>query len=418
MKASESVSNFAPTLRMYTNFAVRTVKKVCSEIGPRECGSEAELKAQNYMAQQVGDAADEVKQDEFKVAPRAFLGWIKIAGIMLTVATAITFFNLFVAPGTPYSAIINVVVSALILIMFLGEFLFYKETIDAFFPKATSHNTYCIRHAEGEVKRRIILAGHSDSSIEWLPTHIGGRGMLYFGFAYPIVGWVFLTLISILMLVKGGTNQTLILISGAFVPGYVILMNFLNYNICVDGANDNLSGCVMGAAVLKFMQDNDIRFKNTEVIAMFSGGEESGLRGAKASVKQHPEFKDPNVETVFVGFDTVKDYDDMAIYNRDMTGTVKHDDRSAALVKEAGKRIGLELNYALLFCGSSDAAAMTQGGIPSICFAAMNPGPPKYYHTRDDKADIMEMKTMEKGVELALETAFLFDEQGLKKQYD
>jgi hypothetical protein len=48
----------------------------------------------------------------------------------------------------------------------------------------------------------------------------------------------------------------------------------------------------------------------------------------------------------------------------------------------------------------------------------MNPGLPKYYHTRDDKADILNLKTIEKGVEIALETAFLFDEKGLMKNYD
>ena len=73
MKANESVEKFKPTLRMYANFAARTIKKICAEIGPRETGSEAELKAQDYMAQQVGDAADEVKRDEFKLAPRAAL---------------------------------------------------------------------------------------------------------------------------------------------------------------------------------------------------------------------------------------------------------------------------------------------------------------------------------------------------------
>ncbi len=71
-----------------------------------------------------------------------------------------------------------------------------------------------------------------------------------------------------------------------------------------------------------------------------------------------------------------------------------------------------------VFAGASDAAAMTQGGAHATTLAAMNPGPPKYYHTRDDKADILNLKTIEKGVEIALETAFLFDEKGLMKNYD
>lgn len=417
MKASESVQNYAPTARMYTNFTVRTIKKICAEIGPRECGKPEELKAQNYMAQTVGDAADEVKQDTFKVAPRAFLGWLRIAGILMLAGVAVGVVNIFTA-GVLYAPIVSLVFSALICIMLFGEFLFYKEVTDPFFPKAESHNTYCIRKPTGEVKRRIILCGHSDSSIEWRPTHIGGRYFLYASFAVPIIGLIYTVVTSIIMLKNGEINTVLLWVGCAFIPGYINLSIFMNYKICVDGANDNLTGCLMGASVIKFMGDNNIRFENTEVVALFSGGEEAGLRGAKAAAKQHPEFKDPNVETCVVAFDTIKDYDDMAIYNRDMTCTVKHDPRVAALVKAAGKNCDLDLPYAVLFFGSSDAAATTQAGIPSVCFAAMNPGPPKYYHTRDDKADIMEPKTIEKGVQLALETVFLFDEQGLKDNYD
>ena len=64
-----------------------------------------------------------------------------------------------------------------------------------------------------------------------------------------------------------------------------------------------------------------------------------------------------------------------------------------------------------------NAAAMTQAGIPSGSFCAMYPGPPKYYHTRDDRVDILEPKTVEKCLEIALQTVFLFDEQGLKTAY-
>ena len=54
----------------------------------------------------------------------------------------------------------------------------------------------------------------------------------------------------------------------------------------VEGANDDLTGCFTSIAILKFMQDNDIRLENTEVVAFFSGSEEAGLRGAKAYAKR------------------------------------------------------------------------------------------------------------------------------------
>ncbi len=416
MRASESIKNFKSGLRMYANFSARSIKKICQEIGPREAGTQAELDAQNYMANLVGDAADEVKQEEFRISHRAFLGWLRLAGIFMLIATAVNISNIFT--DVVYAPYVTAVICVLIAIMIFGEFLFYKPVLDPFFKKLTSHNTYCVRKPTGEVKRRIILAGHSDSSIEWRFTHIGGAPLMYVGYVYPAAGLIYNVVTTIYMIATGEFNPVLVYIGCAFIPAYIGLIVFMNYKVCVDGANDNLTGCMTGAAVLKFMGDNNIRFENTEVIAMFSGAEEEGLRGAKAAAKLHPEFKDSDVETVFIAFDTITDYDDMAIYHRDMSGITKHCRKACALLKKGGQLAGVDLPYSLIFAGASDAAAMTQAGVHATTFAAMNPGPPKYYHTRDDKADILNLKTIEKGVEIALETVFLFDEKGLAENYD
>ncbi len=416
MKAQDSVKNFYPTLRMYTNFAVRGVKKICQQFGPREAGSEAELNAQRYMAEQIGDAADAVTEDTFRLSPRAFMGWLRLAGIFLLIGTAAGIANLFLARGIPYGPAATLVCCAVIVLMLLFEFLFYKPFTDSFYPKAESHNIWCVRKAGGETKRRIILAGHADSSVEWRPTYVGGAKFLYFTFVYPLLGLIYQIAISVLGLIKG-ENDVLIWIGCAFIPGYFMLIFFMNDKLVVDGANDNLTGCMTAAGVMKFLGDNRIRFENTEVAVLLTGAEEAGLRGAKAAVKSHPELCDPNVETVFIALDTIRDYDDMAIYHRDMTGTVKQSPAACALVEAAGKASGLSLQRNVLFAGATDAAAMTQGGVAAVGFCAMNPGPPRYYHTRLDKADILQPKTVEKALELAVQAVFIFDEQGLKESY-
>ena len=108
-------------------------------------------------------------------------------------------------------------------------------------------------------------------------------------------------------------------------------------------------------AVVKYMQHHDIRFENTEVWVVLTGSEEAGLRGAKAFCKAHKDELG-DVETVFVGLDTIRDYDFMAIYSRDLTGTVKNDESACALVKEAAKQNGLDMPYKSVFFGATDAA--------------------------------------------------------------
>ena len=63
--------------------------------------------------------------------------------------------------------------------------------------------------------------------------------------------------------------------------------------------------------------------------------------------------------------------------------------------------------------GSTDAAAASQAGIAAASLVAMDPSPARYYHTRLDKADILVPETIEKVIDIALQTVFDFDEAGI-----
>ena len=88
------------------------------------------------------------------------------------------------------------------------------------------------------------------------------------------------------------------------IPGGILAILFVNNRLCVEGANDNLTGCYVGMAVAKAMADTDTRFENTELVVICSGSEEAGLRGAKAWCEAHAhEFND--VPTFVFSYDTI-----------------------------------------------------------------------------------------------------------------
>ena len=112
---------------------------------------------------------------------------------------------------------------------------------------------------------------------------------------------------------------------------------------------------------MKYLKDNDIRFDDVEVWTLLTGAEEAGLRGAKAFAKEHKkELED--VETVFIGVDTLRDFDFYAIYSRDMTFTVKSDPQVCALLKQGALNAGMDLPFKSIFLGASDAAAVCKAG--------------------------------------------------------
>lgn len=410
MKANESVNNYASSLRMYTNYTVREIKKICKNIGPRLAGSEQEYEAHKYIAKEMETCCDEVAVEDFKLAPEAFMSWVRIDGALVILSILFAFLNL---------AIVSVVLTGIAILFLFCEFLMYWEFYDCLFPKKTSHNTIGVRKASGEVKQRIIFSGHVDSSHEWTYTRLGGAPLLFAVGGYGIVSMLYVLVSSILIVANAFSPEVLEVlkyIQLACIPGAIAVMFFVNFKITVEGANDNLTGTMASVAIMKYLEDNNVRFENTEVVAMAAGSEESGLRGSRAYVKRHiDELKE--IPTVFIGLETFRDYDSMAIYARDMTGTVKMDPRVCSLVKKGGELAGVDLPYSSVYVGASDGAAVQKLGIPAVTLASMDPGPPRYYHTRGDVAENMDMKTVEKCLDIALQTLFVYDEQGLKENY-
>lgn len=418
LKANESVKNYASSVRMYTNYTVREIKKICKNIGPRIAGSEQEHEAHKYIAEEMKTCCDKVDIEEFKLAPEAFMSWVRIDGLLILFAIVFAWLNKFVDVGFNF-AWVSIALTGIALVCLFCEFLMYWEFYDFLFPKATSHNTIGVRNAAGEAKQRIIFSGHVDSSHEWTYTYLGGKVLLFAVGGYGVVSMFYVLISSVLLVCGVGSPEVqniLMYLQLACIPGAIAVMFFVNFKRTVEGANDNLTGTMASVAIMKYLEDNNIRFENTEVVAMAAGSEESGLRGSRAYVKRHiDELK--AMPTIFIGLETFRDYDSMAIYARDMTGTVKMDSRVCSLVKKAGEYAGVDLPYSSVYVGASDGAAVQKLGIPAVTLASMDPGPPRYYHTRGDTADNMDLKTVEKCLDIALNTLFIYDEEGLKETY-
>jgi len=420
MVARNSVADYDAQLDKYTGYMVDRITTLVETIGPRESGSESEHKAQEFVAEDMKDVADTIEREPFRLAPQAFMAWVTLDGALLFVSAILLLLVLLGVIASQAVKIICLCIPVLAIVLMAFEFLFYKEFMDPFFPKKDTYNLVCTRKASGELKRRIVLSGHVDSAYEWFFTYLGGGKCMVAVAAYAIVMMVVNAVMGILVLCGVGLDAgfmhvLMIILTILTFPAMILAMMFVHWSLVVPGANDNLTGVYAAMSVMKYLKDNDIRFEHTEVVSASLACEEAGLRGGKAFAKAHAaEYAaEEGVETVCIDIDTLTDYADMGVFNRDMTGTVKLDPQAVALLKQGSEAAGLDLPYLSVFFGSSDAAALVQGGMKAVLLAAMDPTPARYYHTRLDTPEKLQPKTIRAGIDTLLNSVFMFDEKGL-----
>ncbi|MBQ2847914.1 MAG: M20/M25/M40 family metallo-hydrolase [Clostridia bacterium] len=373
-------------------YMIDEITHIIKTCGKRDPGSEGEKRSCEYMAEVLKKdcGCEDVKVESYEVAPRAFYGWIYFTITFVLMAVVLFFF----APV--FSIPLIAAGFALVLI----QFGVYKKLLDPLFKKKTSHNVTAIKKCTGEIKRRIIFNGHPDATWEW-PVNYALGGVGFEGHAIIVViGALFYLVLSIVYIVKHGItfgmpDMSDPLVKAAlwgllFVPFMVGLYFMVNYRRVVDGANDNLTGCYVGIAVLKALKDEGIELENTEIGVILTGSEEIGLRGSKAWVEAHKgEFQD--VPTFIYAYDTINDPKYLMANYRDLNGTVKSDKDCADLFFEAAQAVGVPCKKGMIppLGGAVDAAAFSQGGFRAAGVTGLNHKLERYYHTRLDSYDNM-----------------------------
>jgi len=394
------------------DYIIDEITHVIKTCGKRDPGSEGEKKSCEYMAKVLEKdcGCEDVKVEGYEVAPRAFYGWIYFTMTFVLLAIAAFFF-------IPVVSIPLIIAGFAIVLIQFGV---YKKLLDPLFKKKTSHNVTAVKKCKGEVKRRIVFNGHPDATWEW-PVNYALGGVGFEGHAILAIGGaLYYLVISIMYVVKHGIAPAMpdladpLVKAGLwgllFVPFAIGLFFMVNYKRVVDGANDNLTGCYMGIAVLKYLKDEGIELENTEVGVILAGSEEIGLRGAKAWVEAHKdEFKD--VPTFIYSFDTINDPKYLMANYRDLNGTVKSDAEVADLFYEAAQEVGVPCKKGWIppLGGAVDAAAFTQGGFRAAGVTGLNHKLERYYHTRLDSYDNMNKDGIANCFAATVKTLEMFD---------
>lgn len=397
----------------YAHYMLDEITHICKDFEKRDPGSKGELQACEYMADVLKKdcGCERTDVESFKENPGSFFGWIYFTITMVLLAIALFFF-------CPLISIILIVGGLIIAFM---QFGLYKKFVDKFFPEKTGHNVTAIKKCTGEVKRRILFNGHPDAAWEW-PVNYKLGGVGFEGHAIICgIGAIYYIVVSAMYIAQFGVHFAAVDFSSTpvkmalwgfiFVPFLIGLYWMWNEDRIVDGANDNLSGCYMGIAVMKALQDAGITLENTEVGVILTGSEEAGLRGSKAWCEAHKgEFDD--VPTFIYSYDTIHDSKFLMANYRDLNGTVKADKDVSDLFVEAANElnIGCKKGWVPPLGGATDNAAFAQAGLRSTGITGLNHKLEDYYHTRRDTYDNMNLQGLADCYAVSMKVLEMFDE--------
>jgi len=385
----DKMTNLHRNSKQAVSFMTEEIAHICRDMRKREPGSAGEREAGEYMANVLRDecGCTDVRVESFTEHPAAFYGYFCFSAVF----DCLCAFSFFLRPW------LSIVFGAVALLLFLVQFVLYKQVIDPLFPEKESINVTAVRPCSGEIRRRIFFNGHIDAAWEFpLNYHFGGIVFEIPGVA-AVIGVLFYIMLGICCLCDAGAwVQTAGVWGLLFVPFFLLVGCTYNPRRVVDGANDNLTGCYMGIAVLREMERHGVTPEHTEIGVILTGSEEAGLRGAKAWCRAHKgDYQD--VPTCIISYDTIHDPKKLMVNTRDLNGTVSADPELGALFLHAAEEVNVPCSSGCvpLMGGATDSAAFTQGGFRSIGITGLSHKLEDYYHTRKDSFDNLNEEGLE-----------------------
>jgi hypothetical protein len=347
------------------------IRKLAHEIGARGATRDGEREAAAYIEEQLESFGYSVDVEPFR-APPSF-GFV----YMLAYALSLAGF----AAAALGRATLGLLLSGIGLIAFLGENTTALRLASVLIPRLKSQNVVGRLVPRELPRRRLIISAHYDSARSGLMFH--PRLVRRFRTSFLFLS-LCLFAIPVLEGVESVLRQRLfwyISIPFALYVAYafvLLLHRELRFEH-VSGANDNASGvAVMLSLAEALAQDAP---EDTEVVALATGSEESGLWGMEAFLKRHKEELGRvwliNIDNVGGGQVSYTTAEGMLL--RHNTGKELRE-----LAEKVGHQAGLSVTPISYRLASTDAEPALLRGIEAITVIGTDDGIPLNWHWETD----------------------------------
>ncbi len=369
--------------------ALSWTEKLVLETGTRLTGTAGCKKASKIIYKKLKEICPVVNQQDFIHHREAFLSFFKL----MTISYIIALLGLWFGGIGNYIAAFGMV---FVSIATFFEFVFYREFLDFLFKKTEGRNIIGRVDPAGEVNQTLIFSAHYDSPYVFHYLQNIQKN-------YILIVIITLTVYFLGLIISLSAMLFQILSPGSFTyeaswligmsVGLIFILPY--YFFITDevspGAGDNLIAVSILLQLAGYFKKPENALQNTELVFLITDAEESGLRGARAFVKEHHDQLTATPHYNY-NMDSIFSVNHLTFLTSDINNTVNLSNNLA----EKGIQIAKTLGYTAekmkipFGGGATDSGEFAKVGIPSTSLIAMdttfksgsNP-----YHTRDDNTE-------------------------------
>ena len=387
----------------YGKDALLWVEELISNTGTRLTGSVGCKKAAEIIFQKFEQYCTSIFIQKFTHSRDAFLSVVKIMPISYVIALISIWFGGY---WNYVAAICMIFVS----IAVICEFMYYKEFLDFFYPKVESQNIVGNINPQKEIKQTLIFSAHYDSP--YVFHYLQNIQKFYIPvLIITLLIYSFGIYLSISAAIFQMQSENVYIYEFPWIIGMLLGLIFIipYYFFITDevspGAGDNLIAVAILQQLAKFFSDQKNTLEHTELIFLITDAEESGLRGARAFVKEN---KDKLLERPHINYnmDSLFSVEHLMFLTSDINNTINLSEslanRSIKIANQLGYTAGkMRIPFG---GGGTDAGEFAKIGVDAVSLIAMdttfqsdfNP-----YHTRDDHIKNIDPRAVQASFEIA-----------------
>jgi hypothetical protein len=267
------------------------------------------------------------------------------------------------------------------------EFAGRLQWIRRFLPAGTGTNVIARLPAAGERRRTLVLVAHHDAAhtgLIWNKRLQAATGGSFAGFPALAFG------LAAARRTRG--------LGRALLAALIALQADVARSPVVPGANDNATGVAAALALAERWAREPL--PGCEVIALFSGCEESGMGGMAAWLHEEDERLDPET-TLALGLDTLGSGEPVVARAEGPLWPTRFRDEDLAIADGGARRAGLGSLSRFRVRGWTDPALALFAGLPTLSVLSTRDGELSNLHSTTDTPENVDWGSVEGCLRLA-----------------